>query len=121
MLPFIFIRHNGRFIKIATADIRYIEAAKNYAKIYTASQLFITLATLQRLGAALPPGEFVRVHRSFLVALNHVVAFDRKTLYLEGRQVPIGETYYDHLFSRVSVIGSPEHRTPVRKLPQPTR
>jgi hypothetical protein len=54
-----------------TADIRYVEAAKNYAKIYTPSQLFITLTTLLGLEQALPPGELIQIHLSFLVVLDH--------------------------------------------------
>jgi two-component system LytT family response regulator len=121
MLPFFFIRHKGRLVKLITADIRYIEASKNYAKIYTGSQLFVTLATLQRLEAALPPEEFIRIHRSFLVSVSHLTGFDRRCVYLEGRHLPIGDTYYASLLHRFAVIGSPEPRTPVRKLPQLNR
>jgi len=108
MLPFVFLRHKDRFVKIFVADILYIEAAKNYVKIFTMTQTLVVLTPLQRLERALPAGEFIRIHRSFLVALSRVVAFDRRWVYLPDKKLPVGETYRASLDALVLFFPEPK-------------
>jgi two-component system LytT family response regulator len=93
ILGFIFYRTANRYTKVNLSDILYIEASKNYCKVCTTQRSFLVLITLKQIAAALPEGEFLRIHRSFLVSLGHVTAFDRRTVYLAGKQLPLGETY----------------------------
>jgi two-component system, LytTR family, response regulator len=97
MPAFIFLRTGDRYTKVNLPEILYIEANKNYCKVYTTQRSFVMLITLKQLADALPEGDFLRIHRSFLVALGQVTAFDRRTVYLAGKQLPLGETYRNSL------------------------
>lgn len=106
--PFIFVRAAGRYVRINFEDVRYIEADKNYVKIYTTRETITTQATLKQLAAALPPNRFMQIHRSYLVSLAHVTGFDRRVVYLSDGQLPIGEAYYGEFLRQVPVLGGRE-------------
>ncbi|HEX9511890.1 MAG TPA: LytTR family DNA-binding domain-containing protein [Puia sp.] len=108
---FFFLRVGGRFEKIAFADMVFVEANKNYCKLHTTHRVYWSLTTLKAVEAVLPPGDFCRIHRSFLVSLTHLTAFDRRTAYLPGHKLPIGESYYHHLEQRVLIL-TDSHKQP---------
>lgn len=102
-----FIRTDNKYVKISFEEIICIEACGNYMKIITATRSFITLLSLRQLENALPRGAFCRVHRSYIISLNHITAFDQECAFLEGdRKIPIGEQYRDLLQEKVTIIMS---------------
>jgi two-component system LytT family response regulator len=60
--------------------------------------------------AALPSDHFLRIHRSFLVLLKHVTALDRHTVYLSGRQLPLGDSYRPALEAFVLFVSNTKPR-----------
>jgi DNA-binding LytR/AlgR family response regulator len=104
-----YIRHKGRNIKILFADIHYIEAMKNYSKISTKKGNFLALATLKGFEVLLPPSQFCRIHRAYVVSLEWITAFDIRTVYGPDQLLPIGKNYRMSLQDRVLLIGE---RTP---------
>lgn len=106
MLKDFFIRCDGKYIRIDVADIRYIEALKNYARIVTTSRAWIVLMSLRQLEEELNDGNFCRVHRSFIVSLSHILSFDQDTVYVEGKDIPLTSQYKQLLQSKVKVLVS---------------
>ena len=104
MQPFFFLRHNGKFIKMHFHEIIYAESCKNYVKIATTSNTWLVLLPLKQLEEHLPASLFCRVHRSYLVALEHIMAFDHATVYLKDLSVPIGEQYKTRLQNCVTIL-----------------
>jgi DNA-binding LytR/AlgR family response regulator len=102
---FFFIRHERRNLKIRVADINYIEARKNYCRIVTKSGAFLTMATLKSIESILPPEEFCRIHRAFIVSLDWIASFDHGAVYGPDQQLPIGELYRPALLQRVLIVG----------------
>jgi DNA-binding LytR/AlgR family response regulator len=88
--PFFFVRQEKRHVKIEFADIRYVEASKNYVQIVTGDKRYQVLGTLGYLERLLPPEQFIRIYRSFLVRVEQVTSFDTRHAWVAGRQVPIG-------------------------------
>ena len=81
----IFIKQKERFIRIDIPEIQWVEADNNYSLIYTASGKKYCLTTnLGEIEKHLSDKEFIRIHRSFIINLNHISA-------LEGNQVYIGK------------------------------
>jgi DNA-binding LytR/AlgR family response regulator len=79
--------------RVLIKDIIYLEALANYTKVMTATSKYITLLNLKSLLDALPPDNFVRVHRSYAVARNKITRFQSGEFHLGNYKVPIGKTY----------------------------
>jgi len=69
---FVFIRDNGILKRIDINDILYLEAMGDYVKVHTAQKFHVVHSTLKAIGEKLPLSKFMRVHRSYIVALNKI-------------------------------------------------
>lgn len=91
--PFIYVKADKKMVKILLKDILYLEGLKDYIKIRTAAQQVITYQTLTYFEEKLPDNRFARVHRSFIVGLNHISSFSSSELQIGTTSIPIGRTY----------------------------
>ncbi|KUG09096.1 GAF domain-containing DNA-binding protein [Solirubrum puertoriconensis] len=103
----LFLKQDGRFVRVNTADVVYLEALGDYVHIHANSQRYTVYATLKSLLARLPAREFVQVHRKYIVRQSciHTIAGD--FLSLAGPQpvkVPIGPSHRIALLSRLNTI-----------------
>ena len=85
-------------VRVELDDILYIEGLKNYVSIYTKTQRIVTLQVMKQLEEVLSPKRFVRVHRSYIVALDKITSIERQEIYINDRIIPIGNTYQEHFF-----------------------
>jgi DNA-binding LytR/AlgR family response regulator len=84
------VKADRQWVKIAVADIRYIEGWKEYVKIFLDNEKVVTLESLNNLEATLPAEHFLRVHKSYIVAKNRVQKMDGEALVLIGNaRVPV--------------------------------
>ncbi|OON66830.1 LytR/AlgR family response regulator transcription factor [Hymenobacter sp. CRA2] len=91
-----FVKNEHRLQRVAFDDILYIEGMKDYLMIYTAeSGKILTLQSFRRVEEVLPPQRFVRIHKSFLVALNRIEHVERGRVQIAGRLLPVGDAYRD--------------------------
>lgn len=96
----IFIKDGYEQIKVKLADILFIEAAGNYTKVYLqTNEMLSTRVTITDMLQLLPPLQFVRTHRAFIVARNKVDRFDRSQINIGSYVIPIGATYANCLQS----------------------
>lgn len=93
---YIFIKVETKMVRVELDDILFIEGLKNYVSIYTKTQRIITLQVMKQLEEVLPPNRFVRVHKSFIVALNKITSIERQEILIKERIIPIGATYAEH-------------------------
>jgi two-component system LytT family response regulator len=96
---FIFIQSEYKNVKISIRDILYIEGLHDYRGIVTESTRILTLQTFQDLEAMLPPGKLVRVHKSFIVAIDKIQFIERNRIRIKDKLIPLGETYKERFFS----------------------
>lgn len=113
-----FIRCDGKYVRIDLQEIQYLESLKNYVRIVTHSRSHLVLISLRQLENELPPELFVRVHRSYLVSLSHIRAFDHDTVFIANKTIPISPVYRPALTSRVKVLQS-ETRLRMNSKPAP--
>jgi DNA-binding LytR/AlgR family response regulator len=113
--PWFFIRSNNRFVKVNLSDIVYAEALKNYIRIITPQRKWLVLLSMKQLEKALPDNLFCRVHRSFIVSLEHVDAFDKDTVYMAQANIPIGESYRRVMEKHITLLV--KEAAPAVKLP----
>ena len=102
MLPetggYIFVKVETKMVRVELDDILYIEGLKNYVSIYTKTQRIVTLQVMKQLEEVLSPKRFVRVHRSYIVALDKITSIERQEIHIKDRIIPIGNTYQEHFF-----------------------
>lgn len=92
----IFVHSAYELTKILLSDLYAAEAFGDYLKLYLRSQAkpVITLLSLKKLQAQLPEKDFIRVHRSFVVAKTAISSRQGRVLRVEGLKVPVGRTYF---------------------------
>jgi two-component system LytT family response regulator len=94
---YMYLNIQHKKVKICFSDILYIESQREYIKIVTDQQSYLTKMGTQEIEDLLPKSQFVRVHRSFIVALAKVNAYTAEMLDVNGKPVPVGRTYKDAL------------------------
>ncbi|WP_343704205.1 LytTR family DNA-binding domain-containing protein [Chitinophaga sp.] len=97
----IFIRTDKRIIRVNLPDILYLEALRNYVAIQTTSQKILTLQNLRSFEEVLAPQRFVRVHKSFIVAIDKIDSVERQRIFLGPHTVPIGDTYVKQFYEAI--------------------
>jgi DNA-binding LytR/AlgR family response regulator len=102
----IFVKANQKLVKVRTKDIYFVEALKDYVVINTAHARYTIHSTMKDIEKKLPTSEFIRVHRSFIVRIDKIVAIDHANVILEDdkKQIPIGGSYKDELSQRINQV-----------------
>jgi len=94
----IFVKTDYRIVKINLDDIYYLEGARDYVIIHTTTGQVLTLQSMKSLGEMLPVGRFVRVHKSYIVALNKISFIERSRISVNQQLIPISDTYKEQFF-----------------------
>jgi DNA-binding LytR/AlgR family response regulator len=102
----IFVKSNSRLVKVKTNDIYFVEALKDYVVINTANARYTIHSTMKDIERKLPANDFIRVHRSFIVRIDKIVAIEQPNLILEEdkKLIPIGGSYKDDLSKRLNMV-----------------
>jgi DNA-binding LytR/AlgR family response regulator len=98
---FIFVKTEHKIQKIQLNDILYIEGLKDYISIFTRTERVITLQNMKKMEETLPKGEFIRVHKSYIIALDKIESIERSRISIASKTIPIGDTYRDEFFKLI--------------------
>lgn len=98
---FIFIKSDSKMIKVNLNEILFIEGLKDYISIQTTKEKLITLQNLKALEQHLSSQQFMRVHKSYIVALNKIDTIEKNRIFIGSEVIPIGETYRDVFLKRI--------------------
>ena len=102
----LFVKVDGRLVKINLDDILYVEALQNYVAIHTIpNKKNISYITLQTIAEFLPANRFVKTHKSFIVALNKVESIDGNILQVGSHQVPISRSLKETVLEKLLGTG----------------
>ena len=91
--PTIFIKEDQVTFQINLADILFVEAYGNYLKVHTSEKVFVTRDTMHDMVDKLPDDLFLRVHKSYIVALSKISSISGNRVYIDRMEIPIGEMY----------------------------
>jgi DNA-binding LytR/AlgR family response regulator len=97
--PHLFFNVNKKKIKVYIDDILYIESLKEYIRVSTRDKSILTKFQLSQIEELLAKDEFIRIHRSFLVARRKIDAFTATDIEVGGKQIPIGRSYKESVLS----------------------
>jgi len=98
---FLYLKVERKTIKLNINDILWIESLRDYVKVITAGQVYISKQKISFLEEMLPERRFVRIHRSFIVSINKISAFYAGTVEVSGHELPIGRNYKQDLQKRL--------------------
>jgi hypothetical protein len=110
----IFVKQDQRLVRIATADLQYVEALGDYVNLHTNRERFTVYGTMKDLETKLPGRDFARVHRKYIVRLDRIMAIEADVALLDGVRdgslvrapvrVPIGSSYRAGLLGRLILV-----------------
>ena len=90
---YFFIRCGSKYEKIHFDQILYVEGMQNYITIYTQKGKFVTLLYLKNLEENLDSRSFIRVHKSYIVAVSHIHSIRKNSIFLGTVEIPISDHY----------------------------
>jgi len=92
-LAFLMVKSERKVIKVAIGQISYLEAQGNYVIIFSGQKVIKTYMSISELEQQLPASVFVRIHRSFIIAIDKVESFAGTHVEINGQKIPIGRSY----------------------------
>jgi DNA-binding LytR/AlgR family response regulator len=98
----IFIKSNSKFFKINFPDIIYIEGMRDYLKIHTHENTLVTHQTMQEMEQLLPAKQFIRIHKSYIVAIAHIQSIYGNTVEMGKAAIPVGINYREKVMGLIS-------------------
>lgn len=102
---YLYLKVEYQLVRVPFADIRYVEGLKDYVKVYRRGQPkpLLSLTSLKALEGRLPARQFMRIHRSYIVGLQHISSVGRGTVQIGDDTIPISDGYreaFDQFLSR---------------------
>lgn len=98
----IFVKSNSKFFKVNFSEIIYIEGMKDYLKIHIAGYNLVTLRTMNEMEKILPAKQFIRVHKSYIIAVAHIKSIYGNSIEMENKTIPIGVIYKDKVMHLIN-------------------
>lgn len=98
---FLSIKVDGKIVKLYYDDILYIEGLKEYVRFVCKQGRFITLESLKNLEVILPSDQFIRVHKSFIVAKQYVQSVEGNQLAIEQQKIPISRSKREEIVQAI--------------------
>lgn len=93
---FIFLKVDKKLIKIKFEDILYVESLKDYIKVFTTSGNYLVHKSLTSMTEELPDSNFIRIHRSYTIAIDKVKSVEGNLVEIATTKIPIGRKYVNH-------------------------
>ncbi|UYZ63882.1 LytR/AlgR family response regulator transcription factor [Hymenobacter weizhouensis] len=102
----LYVRDKGRHIKVEFNDVLWLEANGNYTTLHTRTNKIVVCMQLKQVEEKLPEADFIRIHRSYMVALRNIAAIETQNVIVahHSASLPIGRAYRDALFHRLNLL-----------------
>ena len=101
---YIFLKVEYQLVKVMLKDISHIEAYKDYVKVHLTSKNhpLLSLTSMKNMEELLPKDRFMRVHRSFIVSLDHIDTISKNVIHVGTQQIAVGDLYKEQFSEFVS-------------------
>jgi two-component system, LytTR family, response regulator len=101
---YIFVRSNSVLSKVNIKSILYIQALGDYVNIFTKDNRYTVHISLKAFEDKMPKDKFYRLHRSYLIAIDHIDNIEENTAYIEKHPIPIGEQFKKDLLKKLNLL-----------------
>ncbi len=92
-----FIKGDKKQYQVNTEEILYIEAYGNYSKIHMKENMLVCHEKISAFEAMLPNTQFLRIHKSYIIAIDNVKVIENNQVKIGEQKIPIGQTYKHNL------------------------
>lgn len=100
----IFVRHLNSMVKVDIKDILYIEAERNYCRIFSSSKEYLVVMTLKEMDEKLPAKHFLRIHRSYIINLSQIQEIAATHVVIGNKALPVNKSQREELLTRIQTI-----------------
>ena len=100
---YVFIKTEYRLEKVKLSEILYIEGMSEYLRIVSADRKIMTKLNFREIEEKLPKNNFVRVHKSFLVALDKIENVERNRIKISDMHIPVSDTYRGNFYEKIGI------------------
>jgi two-component system, LytTR family, response regulator len=104
-LPCLFVKSGPKILRLNLSDILYMEKDGHYIVFHTTTGQALSRMNMAELLAALPPGKFARVHKSYVVHLSKIDAIEKHTVIIRSKEIPIGDGYREEFLRHIQTTG----------------
>lgn len=101
---YLFLKVDTRLVKVKEDDILFVEAKGDYVLFKTEEKGYIVHATMKKVEQKLNPSKFLKVHRSFIINLDHVVDIEDSTVVIGQKVIPVSRSNKEALLSRINLL-----------------
>jgi DNA-binding LytR/AlgR family response regulator len=108
------VKQDHRLVRVLAADIQYVEALGDYVNIHTTQERYTVYGTMKDMEQKLPPRDFARIHRKYIVRLDRILAMEADAVHLDTVRdastsspplhVPIGSSFKAALLARLNLV-----------------
>jgi len=102
----LFIKSGPRIHQVDIGELLFVEKKGHYVVFHTPGEQRLSRMNMRDLMSTLPSENFVRVHRSFVVAVDKIDTIEKQSVVIHKRKIPIGESYRDDFFKRIRYSGN---------------
>lgn len=100
----IFVRHLNSMVKVDIKDILYIEAERNYCRIFSNSKEYLVVMSLKEMDDKLPSKHFLRTHRSYIINLSQIKEIAATHVVIGNKALPVTKSLKEELLKRIQTI-----------------
>ena len=98
---FFFVRSERKMVKVNFESILYIESLSDYVKIHQENRTIVTRETISNIEVKLPQSDFLRIHRSYIVAMNSIDSYTNEFIEIGKKALPISRTYKEAILKKM--------------------
>lgn len=98
---YFFIKCGSKYEKIPFEEIMYVEGMQNYVNIYTLKGKYVTMLSLKNLEENLDQKAFIRVHKSYIVAISKIDGIEGNEIFMQNNRIPISRNYREQVIGQV--------------------
>lgn len=99
----VFIKTEYRLEKVRLTDILYIEGMSEYLRVVTANKKILTKQNFRNMEEILPQSDFVRVHKSYVIAIDKIESIEKNRIKINDLYIPISDSYRDAFYSKIGI------------------
>ncbi len=100
----LYIKSDGRYVRLGYNDIEYFENVGDYIKVFTSHGSYVFHDTMKALDAKIKNPRFLKVHRSYIVNLSKIVDIEDNTIVIDKKVIPVSRAYKNVLLSSLNII-----------------
>ena len=102
----LFIKSGPRIYQVDTGELLYMEKKGHYVVFHTPRGELLSRMNMNDLMSTLAPDNFIRIHRSYVVAIDKIDTIEKQRIIIRGKKIPIGNSYRDDFFERIRFSGN---------------